>query len=525
MSKLITLGLSELKMTADPPSTLANPSAGLIESLIGFPTSAGKVVTKDTAIRVASFLSGVKMLASDLAKMPLILRETIITNGRQRTLPALAEPLYSLLKDCPNQWMTSYQLRWYLAFQLVANGNCFCQIIRNGKGDVIALNPLTAWNMVQKWDFTVPGTPLLYWVYNDGRGNTRRFEQQEIWHTTSLNIEGNGVEGSAITALAKEALSVMMASDETAGRFFANGLGIHGFLTNSNAAVELTEPQAQGVIDRLKKDYSGSRNAGKFTYLPGGVKYEKMALTAVEGQLLESRKWNAEEVIRLLGGAPLLVKLGYGGKNSTYASSSAFLDEYFNTSLLPYTTSLEQTITRDLIAPGDRPRLFARHNADIMLRGSPRERAETYEIQIRSGQISGNEARMKEDMDTVEEWDKMFFPANSGVFDPETGEMFIPGQKSPDSRAETSGPDAQTAPPAQTNADIKTTARLLTIANSLAERVMRKEAKGSIDAKFLAEVMSVSTEQAQEYVQARKSDAMSDENARAALIAMATKGN
>src|SRR6202020_589914 len=119
----------------------------------------------------------------------------------------------------------------------------------------------------------------------------------------------------------------------------------------------ITEPQAQVVVDRLKRDFSGSRNSGKFTFLPGGIKYEKMQLTAVEGQLLESRQWNAEEVVRLLGGAPLLVKLGYGDKNQTYASSSAFLDEYFNTSLLPYTTSLEQNITRDLIAPKDRSRL------------------------------------------------------------------------------------------------------------------------------------------------------------------------
>jgi HK97 family phage portal protein len=496
-------------------STLANPSADFIQSLIGFPTASGKVVTRATAVRVASFLSGVKMLSNDIAKMPLVLRSRTDVAGRVRTQSAVTNPLYTLLKDCPNAWQTSYQMRWFLASQLIMASNCFCQIIRNQAGTVLALNPLNAWHMTQKWDTSTPGKPVLYWVYSDGQGNLRRFEQNELWHTTSTNIEGSGIEGSAITALAKEALSVLMAAEETAGRQFANGLGMGGFITTP-PELQIQEDQAQNVVDRLKKDFSGSQNAGKFTFLPGGLKWEKMTFNAQESQLLESRKWNAEEVIRLLGGAPLLVKLGMGAQNSTYASSSAFLDEYYNTSLLPFCVSLEQTIMRDLIAPKDRATLYAKHDASIILRGSLRERAETYEIQIRSGQLSGNEARVNEDIDTVDGWDKMFFPANSGVFDPESGEMFIPGQKPPaDAPA-----DDTTEKPVAKPTDTKVKNRLLAVANNLAERVTRKEAKGGIDAKFVADVLSITLERAEEFCTKRKDGTITDDAARAALIAL-----
>src|SRR5258708_6146001 len=97
----------------DGTSTLAAPSADLVQALIGFPAAAGKPVTRMTAIRVAAFLSAVKMLSNDIAKMPLILRETKIVNGRQSTQPAIENPLYTLLKDCPNDWQTSYQMRWF----------------------------------------------------------------------------------------------------------------------------------------------------------------------------------------------------------------------------------------------------------------------------------------------------------------------------------------------------------------------------------------------------------------------------
>jgi HK97 family phage portal protein len=503
-------------------STLANPSADFIQSLMGFPTASGKVVTYATAVRVASFLSGVKTLSSDIAKLPLVLRSCTEVNGRTRTKAAITNPLYTLLKYCPNDWQTSYQLRWFLASQLIMASNAFCQIIRDQAGNVVALNPLNAWHMTQKWDTSTPGKPVLYWVYSDQQGNLRKFAQKELWHTTSVNVEGSGIEGTAITALAKEALSVLMASEEIAGRVFANGLGMAGFIT-APPELNIDEKQAQNVTDRLKKDFSGSQNAGKTTFLPGGLKFEKMSFNAAESQLLESRKFNAEEVIRLLGGAPLLVKLGLGAQNSTYASSSAFLDEYFQTSLMPHCVAIEQSIMRDLIPQKDRSTLYAKHDERVILRGSLRERAETYKIQLESGQICGNEARIQEDMDTVDGLDFFQLPANSAVFDPTTKEIYIPGQDLPGK--EPDADDTAKAPAAKPEPDNTSKVRLSAICNSLADRIVRKEAKGGvecIDAKFVAEVLSVSKEKAEKYVAERKD--MTDDAARAALISLA-EGN
>ena len=290
MAKIISLGLSVDGFTRFKNDggncTLANPSADFVQSLMGFPTASGKVVTHETAVRVAAFLSAVKTLANDIAKMPLILRKRSKSpTGAVRTMHATNESLYTVLKDCPNQWQTSYQLRWFLASQLVMNGNCFCQIIRDSAGEVLSLWPLNAWHMAQKWDLTVKNKPTPYWQYSDGQGNLRRFEQSDIWHTTNTNISGGGLEGSSVIALAKEAISTLMAAEEVAGRNFANGLGMGGFLV-APADSGMTEVEAQNTVDRLKKDFSGSQNAGKFTILPGGLKWEKMSFNAQESQLL-----------------------------------------------------------------------------------------------------------------------------------------------------------------------------------------------------------------------------------------------
>ena len=537
-------------------STFASPSADLLHALIGLPNAAGKVVTRETALRVAAFLGGVKMLSNDLAKMPLVLRETKKVDGRWRTQPAIENSLYPLLLFCPNQYQTSYQMRWFLAPQLIMASNCYCQIITDQAGDVISLVPLNAWHVHPWWDRSTNPPTLKYRYTGYLDGGDRQFVQSEIWHVSVSNLEGFGLEGSPTIILAKEALSLLMAAEEVAGRNFANGLGMGGFISFPNADQQPTEVEAQNIVDRLRRDFSGSQNAGKFSAIPAGGKWEKMTFNAQESQLLESRKWSEQEVVRLLGGAPLLVKMGLGEQNSTYASSSAFLDEYFNTSLLPFTTAIEQSITRDLVPQKKWGRLYAKHSADIILRGSPKERAETNSALILSWQMTPNEARLLEDRDSIDGGDFLCGPANGAVYDPVNKEFFIPGQKPPnaedpdnaDGEADPPDPgeaepdaggdeDGGTEPPSEDPLPGKkkgkpakpaakpalkpgkAKARLAALANSMADRVLRAETKGKITAKFVAEVINISLEQAVSYETNRA--AMTDEQARAALVALA----
>jgi HK97 family phage portal protein len=415
-------------------------------------------------------------------------------------------------------------MRWFLASQLIMNSNCYCQKILDQAGEILALIPLQAWNMAPHWDRQT-NPPTLFWRYSDGQGNIREFKQSEIWHVSALNLEGFGLEGSSIIMLAKEAISLLIASEETAGRTFSNGLGMGGFLTSVSPDTAPDEIQAQNTVDRLRKDFSGSQNAGKFSYIPN-MKFEKMAWNAKDSQLLESRKWDAQEIIRVLGGAPLLVKLGLGEQNSTYASSTAFLDEYFNTDLLPYTTAIEQSITRDLIPKKQWASLYAKHDADVILRGSPKERAETNQVLINSYQLTPNEARAIEDRDSIDGGDFLTGPANGAIFDPVLKEFFIPGQKPPSAEGEEppAAVKKPVTPPEEGDvaggSDASNFAtRLSAITNSLVDRIQRKAAKTDLTAQFVSEVLVCSVDSAQRYCDSYKTLTPADQQK--ALVALA----
>jgi hypothetical protein len=53
-------------------------------------------------------------------------------------------PLYFILHDEPNPEMTSFVFRETLMTHLLLWGNAYAQIIRNGKGEVVALYPAHA---------------------------------------------------------------------------------------------------------------------------------------------------------------------------------------------------------------------------------------------------------------------------------------------------------------------------------------------------------------------------------------------
>ena len=98
---LTTLNLQTppgIKMQAGGMSTLAAPSAELVQALLGMPAAAGKPVTRATAMRVVVVVGVVKMLAGDIAKMPLVMRETKLVDGRQRTGPAIDDPFVCAIR-------------------------------------------------------------------------------------------------------------------------------------------------------------------------------------------------------------------------------------------------------------------------------------------------------------------------------------------------------------------------------------------------------------------------------------------
>ena len=125
--------LSMLFKARDKPKNQLNGSA---YSFFFGDTAAGQSVNERSAMQMSAVYACVRILSEAIAALPLHFYWYNDTGGKEK---ALDHPLYPLLHDEPNPEMTAFSFRETLMTHLLLWGNGYAQIIRNGRGEVVAL--------------------------------------------------------------------------------------------------------------------------------------------------------------------------------------------------------------------------------------------------------------------------------------------------------------------------------------------------------------------------------------------------
>ncbi len=99
-------------------STVANPTKWLLELFGAKNSKTGVSVNETSAMYYTTVYSCVKIISESLASLPLILYERL-EKGKRR---AVEHPLYGVLHDLANPYMTSFVLRETLQNHLLTYG-------------------------------------------------------------------------------------------------------------------------------------------------------------------------------------------------------------------------------------------------------------------------------------------------------------------------------------------------------------------------------------------------------------------
>ena len=136
-------------------------------------TASGKRVNARSAMQMTAVYSCVRVLSEAVAGLPLHVYKYRSDGGKEK---AINHSLYRLLHDEPNPEMTSFVFRETLMTHLLLWGNAYAQIIRNGKGEVIALYPLMPNRMTVDRD----SSGKLYYKYYRGSDEAIRNKEYEV---------------------------------------------------------------------------------------------------------------------------------------------------------------------------------------------------------------------------------------------------------------------------------------------------------------------------------------------------------
>lgn len=354
-------------------------------------STAGKTVTERSSMQMTAVYSCVRILAEAIAGLPLHLYRYTDDGGKEK---ALEHSLYRLLHDEPNPEMSSFVFRETLMTHLLLWGNAYAQVIRNGKGEVIALYPL----MPNKMTVDRDNSGHLFYKYqrsNDEaptmEGSSAILPPRDVLHIPGLGFDG--LVGYSPIAMAKNAIGMAIACEEYGAKFFANGAAPGGVLEHPGT---IKDPQR--VRESWQSTFGGSGNANKIAVLEEGMKYTPIGISPEQAQFLETRKFQINEIARIFRVPPHMVG---DLEKSSFSNIEQQSLEFVKYTLDPWVVRWEQSIMRTLLTPDEKKQYFVKFNVEGLLRGDYASRMSGYATARQNGWMSANDIRELENMDRI----------------------------------------------------------------------------------------------------------------------------
>ena len=382
------LELIGLKRARDKPT---NSYEGSDFSYLFGRTTSGKNVNEMTALQTTAVYACVRILAEAIASLPIhVYKHT--DEGKEQDVN---HQLYYLLHDEPNPDMTSFVFRETLMSHLLIWGNAYAQIIRDGRGQVLALYPLLPDRMTVKRD----DKGELYYVYQRSEEDNPNFKDKgniilkksEVLHVPGLGFDG--LIGYSPIAMAKNAVGMTLATEEYGASFFANGANPGGVLEHPGI---LKDPSK--VRESWNQVYQGTNNSHKVAVLEEGMIYKTIGIPPNEAQFLETRKFQINEIARLYRIPPHMVG---DLEKSSFSNIEQQSLEFVKYTLDPWVVRFEQAFQKALLLPDEKKTYFIKFNVDGLLRGDYQSRMNGYAIGRQNGWLSTNDIRRLDDMNPL----------------------------------------------------------------------------------------------------------------------------
>jgi HK97 family phage portal protein len=365
-------------------------------------TRSGSSVGEDNVLHNDTILACARVLAESVATVPL----DLMAYSENLINKAVDDPLYDLIRWCPNPETTSYNLRLWMMIDCITRGRGAAQILYNKKGEIVEIWPLLARRL--RAMRTSRSRKMVY-LYSQGEPLQPKRKGQAAENETLLEFNEvlcihffyhGGLFGPSLVQLQRDHIGSAQASEEYADEYFKNGGVISGTL---NVPQELSE----AAYERLKADWKA--NHGKkgerhgVPLLEAGTEFKGLAPNHQESQLLETRKYRRSTLSGVLRVPSHLIN---DLEKATFSNIEHQDLGFVKHSLRPWFTNWEQSCQLTLLTPRQRRRLYFKHNLRDLLRGDTKSRYESYGLAIQNGIMNPNEAREAEDMNPYEGGDK-----------------------------------------------------------------------------------------------------------------------
>lgn len=339
-----------------------------------------KVVSPDTALQVSCVYACARILAGTVSSLPLMVYKNVGDGRRQIDRSGR---LWMVLHERPNDLMTPSDFWQAMVLQYALRGNAYAQIMRDGDGDLVGLWPMSADQMTVFAD--KQSGQVVYRYYKDGKNID--LDPREVLHIKDV---GTGLIGFSklefMGASVNEALSTQTYTQANAEAFGRPS----GVLTVDHI-LDRKNGQSGKIAEALNTFKDG---CSRMIVLEADMKFQQVALTPEQSQLLESRRYGVEEICRWFGVPPVLI--GTSGATTWGSGISEIVSGFHKFTINPLIKTIEQAIEARVLSGDERDSISVEFSMDGLLRGDIQARYSAYATAVQNGFKTRNEVRQLE---------------------------------------------------------------------------------------------------------------------------------
>ena len=371
----------------------------LLRALLG-----GGVIDKDMALSLPAVASAVDRIANTVASIPIKFYRYESTTDRsgatKRKVVEIEDDRADLLNGDTGDTLDGFQLKKAIVSDYLLDKGGYAYINRRG-------NTVKSINYVD----------ATYVTILQGVNNTQIFKRYKIQVDAKeytpdnfikvLRSTKNGVDGESLIEQVSKAIEAAYQTILLQLKLLKRG-------GNKKGILQSQKKLSQDALDQIKRAWNElyqSDNVDTTPVLNDGVEFKETSSSSTELQLNESKKSLNDDI------------------NAIF-HIDADENKTFKNAVFPILTAIETALNRDLLLPSEKNIYFFAFDTKDVVKEDRKTRFEAYQIAITNSIMSPNECRFEENLDAVDGLDVFKGSQGETLYNPITGEYFMPNSNS-----------------------------------------------------------------------------------------------
>lgn len=353
-------------------------------------SSYSDTVTEQGAMSLSAVYGCVKVLSETFAALPV----NVLKDTERGAKTDKDHPAHYLLKERPNEYLSSYHFRQTIMVHKLLWGNAYARIKRD---DLDRPTAFVLYNPTEVSLMSYQGT----YYYKTPEGDVA---YRNMLHFKNLGF--TGMIGKSTIRQQAESLGVDLNGQRFIKNFYNKGASLSGVLLFPSRLSQTARERIQSQFDATA---SGIENAGATAVLEEGVSYQRLGVPPAEAQFVEQRRFSKEEIATMFR-VPLPM---IGDLTNAHYSNVEQLDlQFVKHTMIPHIVEFEQEVNAKCFSERERGKKYCKVSVNGLLRGDLNARKEFYRDMIQNGVFTANDVLALEDMNTYEGGEKHWIQMN-----------------------------------------------------------------------------------------------------------------